>query len=119
MRQIRKTGQIASWSRLVSGTFEIFLEEFTIELEIIRGDVAPAPRGLVDYLDEGLFAGVLGEVPTRLLHYLIVDTPCRFKFLAVLSAKGDVGGRPISTADSEGHFAALWNEEGRDDDTGL
>ena len=119
MRLIRKTGQIASWSGLLSGTFEIFLKELPLELEIIRGDMPPTARGLIDYLDEGLLAGVLGKIPTGLLHYLIVNAPRGFKLPAVLRTKGDVGRWPISTADSKGHFAALWHEEGRDDDAGL
>ena len=81
--------------------------------------MAPAPRGLVDYFDVGLFADVLGEIPTRLLHHLIVNATRRFKFLAVLAAKSDIGRIPIPSTDSKGQFATLWNKEGGDDDPSL
>ena len=98
---------------------EVLLEERTIELEVVHGDVAPATSGLIYYLEKGLLARVLIHVPTGPLHHLMINASGSLDLLAGLQAKGNIGSGSVPSAHPKGHFSAIGNEEGRDENAGL
>ena len=81
-----------------------------LEADIIKIDMSPATRFMIDHAEEQLFADLLGPVPDDLAHFFRGFPACLADFGAVFGAECQISLGKIASADEETDLRAFQDE---------